>query len=109
MCATGAHNALRQTTGLVVVLLVVVAVLAVLLVVLVIFVVLIILIVISVCAVVEFVVVVVIVLRHCKFLLVVFSYTSSMSWSYINYTKTFLGLWYYFLLHFSQECNIIRM
>lgn len=83
-----------------IVLLVVVTVLAVVfLIVLVIFVVLVILVV-SVCAVVEFVVVVVIVLRHFKFLLVVISYTSSMSFYYIKYTKTFLGLWYYFLLHF---------
>ena len=91
-----------------VVLLVVVTVLVVvvLLIVLVIFVVLV---VVSVCAVVEFVVVVVIVLRHFKFLLVVNSYTSSMSFYYIKYTKTFLGLWYYFLLQFFKSLIIIRM
>ncbi len=90
-----------------VVLLVVVTVLVVvLLIVLVIFVVLV---VVSVCAVVEFVVVVVIVLRHFKFLLVVNSYTSSMSFYYIKYTKTFIGLWYYFLLQFFKSWIIIRM
>ena len=67
------------------------------------------LVVVSVCAVVEFVVVVVIVLRHFKFLLVVNSYTSSMSFYYIKYTKTFLGLWYYFLLQFFKSWIIIRM
>ena len=85
---------------------VVLLVVVVLLIVLVIFVVLV---VVSVCAVVEFVVVVVIVLRHFKFLLVVNSYTSSMSFYYIKYTKTFLGLWYYFLLQFFKSWIIIRM
>lgn len=59
-------------------------------------------------SVVEFVIVVVlIVVRHFKFLLLIFSYRSSMSKTHKKYTKNFIVLFYYFILIFCDFSTII--
>lgn len=92
-----------------IVLLVVVTILRIVfLVILVVFVVLVVLIILIVVAVVEFVVVV-IVLGHFKFLLVVISYTSSMSNLHRKYPKTFWDFSTIFYLLFFRSWNIISL